>query len=171
MIRKSFVKQPLVLSLAVGLIAGCSSMQPTPMMPSQPARIGGPGGVTRDQEALCRQEAYQAAKSAKETNVAKEVGSTVAGAALGAVIGNALEPDRPRGPSPRARGPGGPGGPRGPAPRRPSDPGWGGVGGVTGAAAGAAASQAMIQDPQQVYDIRYRNCIAAYANAQYDSGY
>lgn len=149
---------------AITVITGCSSMQPTPMMPSQPARIGGSYGVTAQQDAYCRQQAYQAAQTAKENNVAKEVGSTVIAGIAGAVIGNALEPGRGRGPrrGPPPRGPGGrpPRGPGGPGYR---DPGYGTAGAITGAAVGAAASQSMIQNTQQVYDIRYRNCVAAHA--------
>lgn len=143
----------LPAALAAGLIAGCSSMQPTPMMPSQPVVIGS-SGVTAQQDSICRQQAYQAAQSAKETNVAKEVGFTAIGAIAGAAIGNALEPGR--GPAPRPARPGGP------APRGPSGPHYGTAGGVTGAAVGAAASQSVVQDTQQVYDLNYNNCIAAY---------
>ncbi len=141
--------------LFVALLGGgCSSMQPTPMMPTYPARIGGHGGVRAEEDAYCRQQAYQAAQQAKESNIAKEIGATAIGALAGAAIGNALEPGRPPGPPP-----GGPGGPPGP---RPSGPHYGTAGGIAGAAVGAAASQRMIQDPQQVYDITYNNCIAAY---------
>lgn len=168
MLRKIHSKRLLVALAAAGVISGCSTMQPTPIMPSNPVRTGGSSGVSANEDAICRQEAYRAAQQAKDTNVAKEVGSTVAGAAIGAVLGNALEPGRSsRGPGPRARGPGGRGGPGGPAPRgRRSDPGWGAAGGVTGAAVGAAASQSMIQDTQQVYDIYYNNCVAAYASGR-----
>ncbi len=138
------------------LVASCSSMQPTPMMPTYPARIGGPGGVRAEEDAYCRQRAHQAAQQAKDTNVAKEIGATAIGALAGAAIGNALEPGRPHGPPP-----GGPGGP--PPGPRPSGPHYGTAGGIAGAAVGAAASQRMIQDPQQVYDINYNNCIATYA--------
>jgi len=151
----------LLVTMVAGIIAGCSGMQPTPMMPTYPARVGGSSGVSYERDAYCRQRAYQAAETAKEANVTREVGSTVIGALAGAAIGNALEPRR-RGP--RGPGPGGPGGgpPRGPGPRGPSDPGYGTAGAVTGAAVGAAASQSMVQNTQQVYDIHYRNCIAAY---------
>jgi hypothetical protein len=145
----------LLSALVAGITAGCSSMQPTPMMPTQPARIG--DGVSAQQDSICRQQAYQAAQKAKESNIAKEVGITAVGALAGAVIGNALEPGR--GPAPRGPGPGGPGGP---APRGPSGPQLGTAGGVTGAAVGAAASQGVVQNTQQVYDITYRNCIASY---------
>lgn len=147
---------PLLLALAAGGFAGCSSMQPTPMMPTYPARLGGSTGITAEEDAFCRQQAHQAAEQAKEANVTKEVGSTVIGALAGAAIGNALEPGRPRGP-----GPGGPGG--GPPPRH-SDPGYGTAGAITGATLGATASRGMIEDTQQVYDRHYNNCIAAYAN-------
>jgi hypothetical protein len=157
MLGKILPSRVLLAALIAGIIAGCSSMQPTPMMPSQPARIGGSSGVTSQQDSICRQQAYQAAQKAKENNVAKEVGITAVGAIAGAVIGNALEPGH--GPAPRGPGPGGP---RGPAPRGPSDPHFGTAGGVTGAAVGAAASQSVVQDTQQVYDITYNNCIATY---------
>ncbi len=160
MLGKVLSSRVLLAALAAGIMTGCSSMQPTPMMPSQPVVIGS-SGVTGQQDSICRQQAYQAAQSAKETNVAKEVGFTALGAIAGAAIGNALEPGHrsaPRGPAPR---PGGPG-PRGPAPRGPSDPHYGTAGGITGAAVGAAASQSVVQDTQQVYDLNYNNCIAAY---------
>lgn len=173
MFGMNFTSRTLLAAVTVGVIAGCSSIQSTPMSPTQPARIGSSDGVTREQDAACRRLAHQDAQSTKETNVAKEVGSTVAGAALGAVLGNALEPGRPRhrGPGPRGPGRAGPGrrGPRGGpgrrGPGRPSDPGYGTAGAVTGAVAGAAVSQALVEDTQQVYDRRYNNCIAAYANA------
>lgn len=172
MFEMNFTSRMLLAAVTVGVIAGCSTMQSTPMSPTQPAYIGGSDGVTREQDAACRRSAYQDAKSAKDTNVAKEVGSTVAGAALGAVLGNALEPGRRgyRGPGPRRgrvgrgyRGPRGGHGPRGRG--RPSDPGYGTAGAVTGAVAGAAVSQSLVEDTQQVYDRRYNNCIAAYYNA------
>jgi hypothetical protein len=155
MLGKTLSLRALPAALAAGLIAGCSSMQPTPMMPSQPAMIGASGGVSSQQDSICRQQAYQAAQKAKETNIAKEVGVTAVGAIAGAVIGNALEPGR--GPAPRYPGPRG-----GPAPRGPSGPQLGTAGGVTGAAVGAAASQSMVQNTQQVYDATYNNCIASY---------
>jgi len=167
MLERTFSLRMLVAVLAAVSILGCSGMQPTPMMPTYPAKIGGSSGVSPQQDAFCRQQAYQAAQKAKEANVAKEVGSTAVGALLGAAVGNALEPSRPRhrGPPPRGRGgPGRPGGPppRGPGPGRYSDPGYGTAGAVTGAAVGAAASRSMIQDTQRVYDIKYNNCVAAY---------
>lgn len=166
MLRNLHTPRILLATVVTGIIAGCSGMQATPMMPTYPAQVGGRSGVSYERDAYCRQQAYQAAQKAKETNVAKEVGSTVVGALAGAAIGNALEPSR-RGPrhGPGPRGPGGPGGPGrppgGPG-RGPSDPGYGTAGAVTGAAVGAAASQSMVQNTQQVYDINYRNCIAAY---------
>lgn len=153
MLGKIVPPRVLLAALAAGSVAGCSSMQPTPMMPSQPAIIGS-GGVTAQQDSICRQQAYQAAQSAKETNVAKEVGFTALGVVAGAAIGNALEPGH--GPAPRGPGP------RGPAPRGPSGPHYGTAGGITGAAVGAAASQSVVQDTQQVFDLNYNNCIAAY---------
>jgi hypothetical protein len=152
----------LILALAASLAAGCSSMQPTPMMPSQPAMIGGPGGVSAQADSACRQQAYEAAKKAKDTNVAKEVGITAISAIAGAAIGNALEPRHGPGPGPMPRGPGGPG-PVGPVPKAPSGPQLGTAGAVAGAATGAAVSQGVVQDTQQVYDINYNNCIATYS--------
>ena len=157
MLGKTLPLRTLAAALVAALAAGCSSMQPTPMMPTQPAQIGGRTGVTAQQDSICRQRAYEAAQKAKENNVAKEVGITALGAVAGAVIGNALEPGH--GPAPRGPGPGGPGGP---APRGPSGPHYGTAGGVTGAAVGAAASQSMVENTQQVYDITYNNCIASY---------
>jgi uncharacterized protein YcfJ len=139
----------LLAAVASGVISGCSGMQPTPTMPSQPARIGGPYGETSQQDAYCRQQAYQAAEKTKQDNMAKEVGSTAVGSIAGAVIGNALEPDRYWG--------------RGRRYWRRSDPHYGTAGAVTGAAVGAAASQTMVQNTQQVYDITYNNCMASYA--------
>jgi len=149
----------LATVLTAALAAGCSSMQPTPMMPTQPAQVGGRNGVSVQHDSMCRQRAYEAAQKAKENNVAKEVGITAVGALAGAVIGNALEPGHGPGPGPGPRGPG-PGG--GPVPGGPSAPHYGTAGGIAGAAAGAAASQTMVQNTQQVYDITYNNCIASY---------
>jgi uncharacterized protein YcfJ len=155
MLGKTLSSRALLAALAAGITAGCSSMQPTPMMPSQPARIGSGSGATSQQDSICRQQAYQAAQKAKDNNIAKEVGITAVGALAGAVLGNALEPGR--GPAPRGPGPRG-----GPAPRGPSGPQLGTAGGVTGAAVGAAASQTMVENTQQVYDVTYNNCIASY---------
>ena len=138
-----------------GLIAGCSSMQPTPIMPTYPAKIGGRGGVSADQDAYCRQQAFQAAQAAKDSNVSAEVASTAVGAIAGAVIGNAASTsDR----TVRTYGP------RRVVTRHYSGHDYTGAGAATGAVVGAAASQGMIQDTQQVYDITYNNCVAAYAN-------
>jgi len=161
MLKKIYSRRLLLALVTAGVISGCSTTRPTPTMPTYPARIGGSSGVTANEDAICRQRAYQAAQAAKDSNVATEVGSTVVGVAIGAALGNALEPGHHRGPRPP--GPGGPGGPGGP-PGRPSDPGWGTAGGITGGVAGAAASQSMIQNTQQVYDTTYNNCIAAYVN-------
>lgn len=138
--------------LSAAVLAGCSSVQPTPTMPTYPAQVGGRYGVSAETDAGCRQQAYQAASTAKQNNVGKEVAFTAIGAIAGAAIGNALEPSGPRGPGPG--GPGGPGGPRG-----HGGPALGGAGAVTGLATGAAMSQSTLQDPQQVYDITYNNCI------------
>ena len=153
MSRHALTSPTIGVALAAGIAAGCSSMQPTPMMPSQPASIGGSDGVSAQDDSLCRQRAYQAAQSAKDTNIVKEVGITAIGAVAGAALGNALEPGR--GPRP---GPGF-GGPRY---RGPSGPQLGTAGGIAGAATGAAVSQGVVQNTQQVYDINYNNCIATY---------
>ncbi len=157
---------PLLAALAVGVITGCASMQPTPIMPTYPAQIGGRSGVTAEQDATCRQQAYLAAEQTKQQNVNKEVASTMIGAVAGAVVGHAVSDRGPGGPGPRGPGPGGPGpgGPR-PGPGPSSGPNLTGAGAVAGAATGAAVSQGMLQDTQQVYDINYNNCIAAYINA------
>jgi hypothetical protein len=156
MSRSIRASRAALATIAVGVITGCSSMQPTPIMPTQPARIGGRDGVTLEQDAACRQQAYQAAQAAKESNVTTEVATTAVSAIAGAVIGHAISP---HGGGPRGPGPGGPG------PRGPSGPNLAGAGAATGALAGAAASQGMLQDTQQVYDINYNNCVAAYANS------
>jgi hypothetical protein len=155
MLGQTLALRVLPAAIVATLIAGCSSMQPTPMMPTQPARIGGTYGVTAQQDGSCRQRAYEAAQKAKENNVAKEVGITAFGALAGAYLGNALEPGH--GPAPRGPGPGGP------APRGPSGPQLGTAGGITGAAVGAAASQGVVQNTQQVYDATYNNCISGSA--------
>lgn len=162
--------RPLLAALAIGVITGCASMQPTPIMPTYPAQIGGRNGVTAEQDATCRQQAYLAAEQTKQQNVNKEVASTMIGAVAGAVVGHAVSDRGPGGPGPRGPGPGGPGpgGPRpgpGPGPGPSSGPNLTGAGAVAGAATGAAVSQGMLQDTQQVYDINYNNCIAAYINA------
>jgi hypothetical protein len=140
------------------------------MMPTQPARISSSDGVTADQDGVCRKQAYDAAEKAKNNNIAKEVGVTAVGIIVGAVLGNALEPHGVSGPM--ALVPAGAPGPRGPGmpgPRGPSGPSLGTAGGITGAAVGAAASQGMLQNTQQVYDIAYTNCITPYASANAES--
>ncbi|MCC9002103.1 MAG: hypothetical protein LM549_05710, partial [Candidatus Competibacter sp.] len=64
-------------------------MQPTPTMPTYPAKVGY-GGVTRETDSICRQQAQQAAEQTKQQNANTEVASTVIGAVAGAVIGNAV---------------------------------------------------------------------------------
>lgn len=180
MIVKRFAPRALLSVLAAGIAAGCSSMQPTPMMPTEPAIISSRDGVTAEQDAVCRKQAYDAAEKAKNNNIAKEVGVTAVGIIAGAVLGNALEPrgfSGPAalvpagGPGPRGPGAGGrPGGrPGGGGPRGPSGPSYGTAGGIAGAAVGAAASQSMLQDTQQVYDITYTNCVTPYASANAES--
>ncbi len=149
----------LVAALAVSLVTACSSMQATPMMPTYPARIGGPDGVTAAQDSACRQRAYQAAEQAKQDNVNKEIAFTAIGTIAGAAIGNAMTPRHPRGP-----GPHGPGGYR---PRPPRGPDLTGAGAVAGASTGAAMSQGALQNTQQTYDIFYNNCIASYRGSGY----
>ena len=170
MLDKRLVSRAFVSVLAAGIAAGCSSMQPTPIMPTQPAKISSRDGVTVEQDVVCRKQAYDAAEKAKNNNIAKEVGVTAVGVIAGAVLGNALEP---RGVSaPMALVPAGGPGPRGPGvpgPRGPSGPSLGTAGGITGAAIGAAASQGMLQNTQQVYDMTYTNCITPYASANAES--
>ena len=155
----------IAVSIAAAALAGCSSMQPTPMMPTYPAQVGGRKGVSAAEESACRQQAYQAAEKTKQDNVTKEVAFTAIGTIAGAVIGNQIEsPSRGghRGP----RGPGGPGGPGpgGPGPGRPKTHDMAGAGALAGAATGAALSQSAVQDTQKVYDISYNNCIQSYLN-------
>ena len=172
----------VIAVLSAIFFAGCSSMQPTPTLPSSPARIGGYGGVSAEVDRNCREQAYKAAEQAKQNNVNTEVAVTAIGTVAGAVIGKAASPRGGGGPGPGfgGGGPGGPGGPGGgpgmggpggpgggpggPGPGRPRGPNYAGVGAATGALAGAAASQDMLQNLQQVYDINYDNCIAANAN-------
>lgn len=148
----------LFAALGLVLLTGCSGMQPTPMMPTYPAQIGGRGDVSMEADGLCRQQAYQAAAQAKQDNVNKEVAFTAIGTLAGAVIGNQIQAPGRHGPPPR--GPGRPGGPGGPG--RPSTHDMAGAGALAGAATGAALSQGTLQDPQQVYDIYYNNCIERY---------
>jgi len=145
--------------MGLSILTGCSSMQPTPMMPTYPAQIGGRGGVSIETDNLCRQQAYQAAEKAKQDNVNKEVAFTAIGTIAGAVIGNQIEAPSRHGPPP-GPGPGGPG-PGGP-PGRPKTHDLAGPGALAGAATGAAISQGTLQDTQQVYDITYNNCIERY---------
>ena len=183
MLGNTYSSRTAAVVLSAIFFAGCSSMQPTPTLPSAPARIGGYGGVSAEVDRNCREQAYKAAEQAKQQNVNTEVAVTAIGTVAGAVIGKAVSPrgggggPGPRGPGgpgggpggpgggPGAGGPGGPGGgPGGPGPGRPRGPNYAGVGAATGALAGAAASQDMLQNLQQVYDINYDNCIAANAN-------
>lgn len=171
---KTYSSSTLVAVLSTVLFAGCSSMEPTPMMPTNPARFG--GGITAEVDGICREQAYQAAERAKQQNTNTEVAVTAIGTVAGAVIGRAVSPRRGGG-GPGPGGPGGPGGgpgagpggpgggPGGPGPGRPRGPNYAGAGAATGALAGAAASQEMLQDLQQVYDINYDNCITSYMNA------
>lgn len=135
--------------LSLVVLAGCSSMQTTPMMPTYPAKVGR-GGVPVEVDDRCRQEAYQAAERAKQENVNKEVAFTAVGAIAGAVIGNQARVSGP------PRPPAAPGGP----PGRPRSHDLAGPGALAGAATGAALSQGATQDLQQVYDMYYNNCIA-----------
>lgn len=145
----------ILIASAMGL-TGCSSMQPTPMMPTYPAQVGGRGGVSVEADSMCRQQAYKAAEQAKQDNINKEVAFTAIGTIAGAVIGNQIQAPGRHGP-PRGPGPGGPGGPG-----RPSTHDMAGAGALAGAATGAALSQGTLQNPQQVYDIYYNNCIERY---------
>ncbi len=149
-------------SMGAVILAGCSSMQPTPMMPTYPAQVGGRQGVSAEADSVCRQQAYQAAEKAKQDNVNKEVAFTAIGTIAGAVIGNQITTPGHGGP-----GPGGPGG-------GPGGPGRGhgghdlaGAGALTGAATGAAMSQGTLQDTQQTYDINYNNCIESHRGGRY----
>ncbi|NEX21941.1 hypothetical protein G3480_16785 [Thiorhodococcus mannitoliphagus] len=161
--RQVFARTLVAISLSAATLAGCSSMQPTPMMPTYPAQIGG-GGVTASEDSLCRQRAYQASEKAKQDNVNKEVAFTAIGTIAGAVIGNQINvPSGGPRPGPGPRGPGGPGGPGGP-PGRPKTHDMAGAGALTGAATGAALSQGTLQNTQQVYDLSYNNCIQSYMN-------
>lgn len=181
---KTYSSPTLAVVFSTVFFVGCSSMEPTPMMPTNPARFG--GGVTAEVDRSCREQAYQAAERAKQQNANTEVAVTAIGAVAGAVIGRAVSPRHGGGgpgpgPGPGGGGPGGPGGgpgagpgggpggpgggPGGPGPGRPRGPNYAGAGAATGALAGAAASQDMLQDLQQVYDINYDNCIASYMNA------
>lgn len=147
------------LAFLTAALAGCSSMQATPMMPTYPAQIGS-GGVSASEDSLCRQRAYQAAEKAKQDNVNKEVAFTAIGTIAGAVIGNQIQAPSGRGPrpGPGPRGPGGPGG----RPGKPKTHDMAGAGAAAGAATGAALSQGTLQDTQQVYDITYNNCVQSY---------
>ena len=168
----------LVGALLAATVTGCSSMQPTPTMPTYPAQIGGGSGVTADLDYRCRQQANAAAEKTKQDNVTKEVAVTAISTVAGAVIGNQLNGGGAGGrglggmggmggggPGPRGHGGGGPGGRGG-----PGGPGGGhghgghdlaGAGALAGAATGAALSQSMLQDTQQTFDIVYNNCIEA----------
>lgn len=162
----------ITASLSAVVLTGCSGMQPTPMMPTYPAQVGGRDGVSIEADSACRLQAYQAAEKAKQDNLNKEVAFTAIGTIAGAVIGNQISVSSyrggpgPRGPGPGgphggARGPGGPGGPP-PRPHRSRSHDLAGAGALTGAATGAALSQGMLQNTQQTYDIYYNNCIQSY---------
>ncbi|WP_186342944.1 YMGG-like glycine zipper-containing protein [Allochromatium palmeri] len=154
-----YARNRLFAVLGFGLLTGCSGMQPTPMMPTYPAQIGGPSGVSMESDSLCRQQAYQAAEKVKQDNVNKEVAFTAIGTIAGAVIGNQIQSPGRYGPPRGPRGPGGPGGPG-----RPRTNDMAGAGALAGAATGAALSQGTLQNTQQVYDIYYNNCIERYRN-------
>ncbi|MBK1718845.1 hypothetical protein [Thiocystis violacea] len=171
--RASIARALIAAATGAVVLAGCSSMQATPMMPTYPAQIGGRGGVSVEGDSICRQQAYQAAEKAKQDNVNKEIAFTAIGTIAGAVIGNqvSVPSGGPRGP----RGPGGPGGPGGH--RGPGGPGGPGgrpgshdlaeAGALAGAATGAAMSQSTLQDTQQTFDIYYNNCIERYRSNGY----
>ena len=74
-----YARNRLFAVLGLALLTGCSGMQPTPMMPTYPAQIGGRGGVSMEADSLCRQQAYQAADKARQDNVNKEVAFTAIG--------------------------------------------------------------------------------------------
>ncbi len=139
-------KRVLMLTLTALIVTGCASMQPTPMMPSRPAPVGR-HGITAQADALCRNQAYQAASQVKDQNINTEVASTVIGGVLGGVLGNQMSYDTVKK------------GPHGRPVTHSTD--LAGVGAVAGAAAGASVSKNLTQDTQQVYDITYRNCIEA----------
>ncbi len=148
-------------AMSLVILTGCSGLQPTPMMPTYPARIGGPDGVSLETDSFCRLQAYQVAEKTRQDNINKEVAFTAIGTIAGAVIGNQVQVTRYRGPAPYwPRGPHGHRGWHGP--RRVQTHDMAGAGAFAGAATGAALSQGTLQNTQQVYDIYYNNCIERY---------
>ena len=72
MLGTTHSSRTLVVALSVAILGGCSSMQPTPTMPTYPAKVGY-GGVTRETDSICRQQAQQAAEQTKQQNANTEV--------------------------------------------------------------------------------------------------
>ncbi|WP_040845422.1 hypothetical protein [Thiorhodococcus drewsii] len=152
--QRILILTPLA-AMTLASVAGCSSLQPPPMMPSYPAPVGGSDGVSWELDSKCRGQAYRLAEQARRSNINREVGYTLIGIAAGVAIGSALSYDvEPRYPPGRRYH-----WHHGGYPYTGYRRDYRGAGGVAGAATGAVLSQSAMRDPQRVYDVVYENCI------------
>ncbi|EXJ13965.1 glycine zipper family protein [Imhoffiella purpurea] len=160
----TFNSKPILFpsALALTLLCGCSSLEPTPMMPTYPAPVGGRDGVSWELDSKCRRQAHRIAGQTRRANLDREVAYTLIGIAAGVAIGSALSYDV-KSYHPHSRHRGYPGYQDRPYTLYRRD--YRGPGAVMGAATGAVLSQDALRNPQRTYDIVYENCI------QYNWGY
>ena len=156
------VKRMLIVPIAALVVgSGCSGLEPTPMMPSYPAPVGGPEGVPWELDGKCRQQAYRMAERVRRANLNREVAYTLIGIAAGVAIGSALSYDVEGGYYHGHHSSSWHHGHR----RYPDYSSYRyrrdyrGAGAVMGAATGAVLSQDALRNPQRTYDIVYENCI------------
>ena len=125
----------LTLLVAVLAAAGCTSIPTSPSMMALPG-TGKPYEVFREDDGGCRQYAYEAigGQTVATAQTDSAVRSTVAGAAIGALIGAAVN--------------GGAGAAVG-----------AGLGGGTGALVGVSASEVSGYEAQRRYDNAYTQCM------------
>lgn len=151
--QRILILTPLAITLTIG--AGCSGLEPTPMMPTYPAPVGGSDGVSWELDGKCRGQAYRLAEQTRRSNINREVGYTLFGIAAGVAIGSALSYNV----EPRYRPGHGSHWHHGGYPHKSYRRDYRGAGAVAGATTGAVLSQSAMRDPQRVYDIVYENCI------------